>query len=80
MQVLVQQQFFVVPKVIIGDYVKIGGNTVIQDTDFHSLDKEIRKEKVFDIPNYKNDEIGNHVFIGAHTTILKGVVIGDNSV
>lgn len=67
-------------KVIIGDNVKIGGNTVLYDTDFHSLDKDLRKNKQTDIPKKKPIIIGNNVFIGAHCTILKGVNIGENSI
>ena len=66
----------------IGDNVTIGGNTVIYDTDFHSLDPNIRSDKLRDkkAANFGKVIIGNHVFIGAHTTILKGVTIGENSV
>ena len=66
----------------IGDNVKIGGNTVIYDTDFHSLDAEERrrfienKKKIMTKPII----ICNNVFVGAHSTILKGVVIGENSI
>lgn len=64
----------------LGDQVRLGGNVVIYDTDFHSLlpaerlapkDPGIRKAPVV---------IGDNVFVGAHTTILKGVTIGSNSV
>lgn len=60
----------------------IGGNTVIYDTDFHSLDPNIRFSKTKDKVSAKwgKVSIGNQVFIGAHSTILKGVTIGDNSV
>ncbi len=66
----------------IGDFVTIGGNTVIYDTDFHSLDPEIRKIKGLDKINAKHGKvtIKENVFIGAHSTILKGVTIGSNSV
>jgi acetyltransferase-like isoleucine patch superfamily enzyme len=69
-------------EISIGDNVKIGGNTVIYDTDFHSLDPTIRVSKTMDKASAKwgKVSIGNQVFIGAHTTILKGVIIGDNSV
>ena len=69
-------------EISIGDNVTIGGNTVIYDTDFHSLDPTIRVSKTMDIISAKwgKVSIGNHVFIGAHTTILKGITIGDNSV
>jgi acetyltransferase-like isoleucine patch superfamily enzyme len=69
-------------RVSIGDFVKIGGNTVIYDTDFHSLDAGQRANPATDPINTKSAAvtIGNHVFIGAHSTILKGVSIGDNSI
>jgi acetyltransferase-like isoleucine patch superfamily enzyme len=69
-------------KITIGDNVRIGGNTVIYDTDFHSLNYLDR----IAIPEIKTGiktkpvVIGNNVFIGGHTTILKGVVIGNNSI
>ncbi len=68
--------------ITIGDNVKIGGNVVIYDTDFHSLDVVERISIPEDISNVKTEEviINNNVFIGAHTTILKGTVIGENSV
>lgn len=66
----------------IGNNVKIGGNTVIYDTDFHSLDVELRNDKTKDKKNAKCEKvtIKNNVFIGAHSTILKGVTIGTNSI
>lgn len=66
----------------IGNHVTIGGNTVIYDTDFHSLDPETRRKKVDDKRNAKRSKvkIEDNVFIGAHTTILKGVTIGKNSI
>ena len=38
-------------KVIIDDFVKIGGNVVIYDTDFHSLDPKKRSENIVDRKN-----------------------------
>lgn len=69
-------------KITIGNNVVIGGNTVIYDTDFHSLDSIVRG-----IPD--QDRAGalkapviieDNVFIGAHSTILKGVTIGEKSI
>lgn len=66
----------------IGNNVRMGGNVVIYDTDFHSLDPSERT--VF--PELKINikrlpiEIGDNAFIGAHSTILKGVSIGKNSI
>ncbi|MFD2570787.1 acyltransferase [Spirosoma soli] len=66
----------------IGNNVRIGGNTVIYDTDFHSLNykNRILEIEIFQDVNKQSVYIGNNVFIGAHCTILKGVTIGDNSV
>lgn len=67
--------------ITIGDNVKIGGGVCIYDTDFHSLDPVIRRSSE-DLTNRaeKPVVIGNDVFIGAKSIILKGVTIGDNSV
>lgn len=61
--------------------VKIGGGVSIYDTDFHSLDPEIRKSKE-DIKNRieKAVIVKENAFIGAHSIILKGVTIGKNSI
>jgi len=69
-------------EISIGDNVLIGGNTVIYDTDFHNLDPESRLDKASDLKSAPRApvRIGNSVFIGAHTTILKGITIGDNAV
>lgn len=68
--------------IIIGDNVKIGGGTVIYDTDFHSLNYNDRQNDLTDRINAASEEIniGNNVFIGAHSCILKGVNIGDNAI
>lgn len=69
-------------EVEIGNHVTIGGNTVIYDTDFHTLDAEIRRNKFDDKRNAKwgKVKIEDNVFIGAHSTILKGVTIGENTI
>jgi acetyltransferase-like isoleucine patch superfamily enzyme len=66
----------------IGNNVTMGGNTVIYDTDFHSLNPITRLDKSKDKKDAKWGKvcISNNVFIGAHTTILKGVNIGENSI
>jgi len=68
--------------ILIGNNVKIGGNVVIYDTDFHSLNAESRLDSKTDHAGTKTApvKIGNSVFIGAHSTILKGVSIGENSI
>lgn len=65
----------------IGNDVKIGGGVSIYDTDFHSLNPEIRKSK--DDIKYRIEKpvvIKDNAFIGAHSIILKGVTIGENSI
>ncbi len=69
-------------KISIGNNVVIGGNTFIYDTDFHSIDSQTRNNKKLDKQFAKKAQvcIRDNVFIGAHSTILKGVTIGENSV
>ncbi len=69
-------------QITIGNNVIIGGNTVIYDTDFHSLDASQRNNPGEDRFNasWAPVNIGDNVFIGAHSTILKGVTIGSNSI
>lgn len=66
----------------IGNNVTIGGNTVIYDTDFHSLNPILRLNKKEDKKNAKWGKvtISDNAFIGSHTTILKGVTIGKNAI
>ncbi len=69
-------------QIIIGNNVRIGGNVVVYDSDFHSLDVNER----IHIPEVKTNIrcieviIEDNVFIGSHVTILKGSHIGANSI
>lgn len=68
-------------KITIGNDVKIGGGVCIYDTDFHSLNPNIRKSKEDMLHKVKKSvTIGNNVFIGAHSLVLKGVMIGENAI
>jgi acetyltransferase-like isoleucine patch superfamily enzyme len=69
-------------EITIGNNVVIGGNTVIYDTNFHSIVPEIRNNPKLDRKHakYAPVTINDNVFIGAHSTILKGVVIGEGAV
>ncbi|PHK28358.1 transferase, partial [Nostoc linckia z16] len=69
-------------QIIIEDNVKIGGGTCIYDTDFHSIDPNVRKNPKMDRAQKANAAvvIKANAFIGANSTILKGVTIGENSV
>ena len=65
----------------VGDDVKIGGGVCIYDTDFHSLNPEIRKSNDdLKMRIEKPVIIENSVFIGTQSIILKGVTIGKNSI
>lgn len=66
-------------RIVIGTDTLIGANVVIADNDFHSIDPKDRLNKKLSIIS-KEIKIGNNVWIGADSYILKGVSIGDNSV
>ena len=71
---------YVSQKVSIGKFCNFGGNTFIWDTDFHPvnyLDRRIHNvNKIESSPII----IGDDVFVGANTMILKGVTIGDRAI
>ena len=64
----------------IGDYTNIGGNVKILDHDFHPIEAEARKMNDKAMIRKKAIKIGENVFIGCNSIILKGTEIGDNSV
>lgn len=73
----------------IDDYVNIGGDCIIMDSDAHNLDWRIRDSlKMFNCKESLDTHtakcapihIGSHVLIGTRCIILKGVTIGDGSV
>jgi acetyltransferase-like isoleucine patch superfamily enzyme len=65
--------------VTIGDRVLVGGSAQIVDTDFHPLDPETRRRDI-NAGQTRPITIGDDVFIGMNSIILKGVTIGDGSV
>lgn len=68
-------------KITIGNNASIGGACRIFDTDHHSLDPFERRDPVLN-GNCKTAPviIGDDVFIGTNSLILKGVTIGNRSV
>lgn len=67
-------------RIIIGHHVNIGVNVCIYDTDFHPINhKERRENPGFDLTKISHAPviIGNDVWIGANSIILKGVNLGD---
>lgn len=73
-------------KITIGNNVNIGANSIILDTDCHSLDfKERQIEITFDVKEHGKAKtapvvIEDDVMVGANCIILKGVTIGARSV
>lgn len=66
-------------KIEIGKNVLVGANVTICDTDLHPIAKENRrfsKENIKVIPI----NIEDNVWIGMNSVILKGTVIGENSI
>jgi acetyltransferase-like isoleucine patch superfamily enzyme len=65
----------------IGDACLLGANVTIVDTDFHAIKPDNRRynDAAVDIASAPVS-IGNNVFIGTGTIVLKGVTIGDNSI
>ncbi len=68
-------------RVQVGDRCVIGANVTLADTDFHSLDPNLRSSPD-DARLAKTSpvEIASDVFIGGGSTILKGVQIGRGAV
>lgn len=65
----------------IEDNVLIGGGVRIYDSDFHSLNYDIRTSfPSYNGINSKPIVVKKGAFIGARSTILKGVIIGEKSI
>jgi acetyltransferase-like isoleucine patch superfamily enzyme len=64
----------------IGDDTMLGANVTIADTDFHSLHIVHRSGHSHPTVGVAEVRIGKRVFIGTNAIVLKGVIIGDNSV
>jgi len=73
-------------KVTIGKNCQIASCTFISDTDFHPVNPQIREREAMgykidhSVVNKKEVNIGNNVWIGWGSIILKGVTIGDNTI
>ena len=63
----------------IGDRVLVGGNASIVDTDFHPLSPEGRRKDI-NAGASRPIVIGDDVFIGMNSLLLKGVTLGDGCV
>lgn len=67
-------------RVCIGSDTMLGANVTVVDTDFHSISPATRHSQVPADIATAPVEIGQNVFVGMGSIILKGVYIGDNSV
>lgn len=66
--------------ITIGNYVKIGADCLLLDTDSHSLDYLMRRGQYTDWGIAKPIVIEDDVLIGARCIILKGCTIGARSI
>ena len=75
--------------ITIGNYVKIGGDCIIMDTDAHSLDYMVRRLREKNADGFGMDGLSaatapivieDNVLIGTRCIILKGVTIGARSI
>jgi acetyltransferase-like isoleucine patch superfamily enzyme len=69
---------FCAESIVIGDNVLIGGGCNIWDTDFHSIDPQVRLNGDYDVKT-SPVVIGANAFLGANSIVLKGVTIGECS-
>lgn len=67
----VESKIYCKSKIIIGEHVFIGEEVIIRDTDEHSINNKVNTIPI---------TIGNNVWIGMRSIILKGVHIGNNVV
>jgi len=73
-------------EVVVGKNCQIASSTFIADTDFHPVNPVEREKQVlgetFSFSSVSNEKIsiGDNVWVGWNSTILKGVTIGDNSI
>jgi acetyltransferase-like isoleucine patch superfamily enzyme len=58
-------------KIVIAENVRCGANTLITDTDWHTDDPRTGPDAPV--------KIGKGVWLGVNVTVLKGVVIGENT-
>lgn len=67
-------------EITIGNNVMIGGSCKLWDTDFHPLNADERTDNPNEGYRTKPITIGDGVFIGGCSIILKGVTIGNNAI
>ena len=63
-------------EIIFGNECLLSWDILIMDSDYHEIINE--KEEVINLP--KTINVGNHVWIGCRSTILKGSRLPDNTI
>jgi len=63
-------------EIFFGDSCLLSWDILVMDTDFHEILN--MSDEIINEPS--SIRIGNHVWIGCRTLILKGISIGDNNV
>ena len=71
---------WVADSITIGNNVKIGGDSMLIDTDAHSLDYKKRRNPLLDVAKTGPIIIEDDVLIGTRCVIMKGVTIGARSI
>lgn len=69
-------------KIEIGDYVLLGADVMVMDSNFHDTDWKGRMDGAHGINGAKTApvKIGDNVFIGTRSIICKGVTVGARSI
>ncbi|MEM9254245.1 MAG: acyltransferase [Pseudomonadota bacterium] len=61
-------------EIVLGDGVMLANGAYVTDSDWHTIYDRMQRSEPAPV------HIGNNVWLGDHSTVLKGVTIGDNSV
>lgn len=72
-------RLWIADSLTIGNHVKVGAGVLIIDTDTHPIDYRLRRV-TNDGTRHAPISIGDDVWIGAQSIILKGVTIGPRSI
>jgi len=73
--------FSVASRVVVGSHCLLAASVSVRDNDGHPVDPQTRKEGAAIAPqDAKPVAIGDNVWVGNGSQILKGVTLGDNAV
>lgn len=66
--------------ILIGKECMIGADVILADNDFHHANPKLRSDPNAAYLSARQIQISDNVFIGTRSIILKGVVIGENTI